>query len=254
MRLDQYVSEIKQISRSKAQDLIKQELVLVNNKVITKNALELKAEDIVEIKDEVLSFASRGAFKLYYAIQDFKIDLKDKVCLDVGASTGGFSDVCLYHQAKKVYAVDAGVDQLIERLKNDPRIVNLEQVNARYLTKDQFDDPIDFICMDVSFISIKKILPTLFQLVDNFEAVVLIKPQFECGKQYIGKKGIVKDLKVHKMVLKDIMTFVLEQGYYIKNLAASKMEGRDGNQEYLIHITSKKNDQYFDLNQIVKKR
>ena len=254
MRLDQYVSENKKISRSKAQDLIKQELVLVNNKVITKNALELKAEDIVEIKDEVLSFASRGAFKLFYAIQDFKIDLKDKICLDVGASTGGFSDVCLYHQAKKVYAVDAGVDQLIERLKNDSRIINLEQVNARYLTKDQFDDPIDFICMDVSFISIKKILPTLFQLVDNFEAVILIKPQFECGKQYIGKKGIVKDLKVHKMVLKDIMTFVLEQGYYIANLAPSKMEGRDGNQEYLIHITSIKNDKFFDLNQIVKKR
>ena len=254
MRLDQYVSETKQISRSKAQDLIKQSLVLVNNKVNKKNAYEIKDEDQIEIQDEVLNFASRGAFKLYYALQDFQVDLKDKVCLDVGASTGGFSDVCLYHQAKKVYAIDAGKDQLIDRLRNDERVVCMEEINARYLERAMFQDPIDFICMDVSFISIKLILPCLFQLMDDFEAIVLIKPQFECGKQYIGKKGIVKDEKVHKLVLKDIVTFVLEQGYYVSHLAASKMEARDGNQEYLIHITNKKKEIFFDYNKIVKKR
>lgn len=255
MRLDQYVSEEKKVSRSKAQDLIKAQLVFVNNKVIEKNAYEVKEDDIVLIKEEELPFASRGAFKLYHALQAFHVDLTDKVCLDVGASTGGFSDVCLHFNAKKVYAVDAGKDQLIDRLKNDERIVNIEEFNAKNINKEMFDDDIDFICMDVSFISIKNILPVLFPLLDNEnkEAIVLIKPQFEAGKKYIGKKGIIKDYKVHKMVLKDIVTFVLDHGYFVAHLAKSEMVGRDGNQEFLMHITKKKKDIAFDYNKIVKK-
>lgn len=240
-------------SRSAAQDAIKEGNVKVNNKVILKSSFKVDENDEINVQEKDLNFASRGGYKLYYSLQSFQINLKDKVVLDIGASTGGFSDVCLQQGAKFVYALDAGRDQLIERLVNDPRVCNMENINARYLTKDMFDKNIDFVCMDVSFISIKLIINALLNVLETpFECVFLIKPQFEAGKEYIGKNGIVKDKKVHKRVLMDYIQYFKEKKLGIAHLEKSHTIGRDGNQEYLIHITSEENNKMFDLNKIIE--
>ena len=252
MRLDQKIAADYNISRSKAQDDIKAGLVKVNDKVITKASFDVKDEDQIHMEEADLAFASRAGFKLYDVLEDFHIDLNNRICMDVGASTGGFSDVCLQHGAKLVYALDVGKDQLIQRLKDDPRIVNMEQTNCRYLTKDMFDHPIDFACMDVSFISAKLILPSLFETMSYKELVILIKPQFEAGKQNIGKHGIVKDSKVHMQVLQDMVNFVSEQGYYVHHLQSSSILGRDGNREFVMHIKEEPSQNIFDYKRIIK--
>ena len=216
MRLDQKLTLLyPDLSRSKAQDAIKEGLVKVNDKIITKSSTKIEDDYRIELQEPDIAFASRAGFKLYDVLEDFHIDLQNRIVMDVGASTGGFTDVCLKQGASKVYSIDVGCDQLIPRLKNDPRVVNMEHCNCRYLTKDMFQDKPTFACMDVSFISVKLILPALFQVLDQIELVVLIKPQFEAGKQNIGKNGIVKDAKVHMAVLQDMVQFVADQGYYV---------------------------------------
>lgn len=253
MRLDQYLVKKGYMStRSRAQDAIKEGCVSVNDKTVTKNSFDVVDTDTISVISNDIAFASRAGYKLYDVLEPFQIQLKDRICIDVGASTGGFSDVCLQQDAAYVYAVDVGKDQLLQRLKDDPRIVNMESTNCRYLQRSMFSKPIDFACMDVSFISIKLILPALFKIMEHVEIVALIKPQFEAGKQFIGKNGIVKDEKVHIQVLKDMVDFVHEQGYYVKNLCASSILGRDGNKEFVMHIVSEPCQHVFSYRDIVK--
>ncbi len=252
MRLDQRITQLKEISRSKACDLIKEGYVKVNGRMIDKPAFQVEEQDAIEIEEAENDFASRAGGKLFHALEEFKVDLHDKVVLDVGASTGGFTDVCLNKGAEKVYAVDVGSDQLIERLRLDPRVVNMENTNCRYLKRTMFKEPIDFVCMDVSFISILAILPCLFQETDAQDFIILIKPQFETEKRFIGKNGIVKDRKVHENVLKKIVTACTQLGLYPVHLAPSKVCGRDGNQEYCIHLIREMKMKDFDYREIVK--
>ena len=255
MRIDQYLVEHGYVTtRSKAQDAIKAQRVSVNQHIITKNSFQVKDEDDVQVASSQLSFVSRAGFKLYDVIEDFQLNLKDRICMDVGASTGGFSDVCLREGAKLVYALDVGSDQLDPALRNDPRIINMEHTNCRYLTKDMFDQIPTFACMDVSFISIKLILPAIKEGMDDVELVALVKPQFEAGKEHIGKHGIVKDKKIHVQVLKDMISYVQEVGLYVHHLQSSSILGRDGNKEFVMHIKSEPTKKSFDLKRIVEEQ
>lgn len=241
------------ISRSLAKDAIMEGRVSVNCKPIYKPSYLCDETVEIEIKEKKHEFASRGGNKLYDALQRFHIDISNQVVLDVGASTGGFTDVCLQGNAAHVYAVDSGSNQLIERLRNDPRVTCMEHTNARYLHKDMFEKEIHFVCMDVSFISIKLIIDAILSVVDKpFNFVFLIKPQFEAGKDKIGKNGIVKDKKVHIQVLLDMCMYFKSKGLGIEHICKSSTVGRDGNQEYLIHLSDTPNHKNFDLAKIVK--
>lgn len=242
-------------SRSHAKDAIQEGRIWVNGKIITKPAFKVKENDLIQIADKEDDFASRGGNKLYAAIKKWAINLNGKTVLDVGASTGGFTDVCLKENAAFVFSVDIGKDQLIPRLKQDSRVKNMEGINCRYLTKDMFDRKIDFICMDVSFISIKKIVDALLQISSlDTTFVFLIKPQFEAGKENIGKNGIVKDKKIHKKVLEDFLCYFNEKGFRVLHLMRSNTVGRDGNQEYLIHLSRNQElaIRTFHLDRIIK--
>lgn len=253
MRLDTYISNHGFCStRAKAQDAIEQGRVKVNGVVILKKAFPITEEDEVEVMEEEIALASRAGFKLLDVLQDFQIQLKDRICIDVGASTGGFSDVCLKQGAALVYAVDVGKDQLLQELRDHPKIVNMEGVNCRYLEKEMFHPLPDFACMDVSFISIKLILPGLMELLQQKEAVVLIKPQFEAGKQFLNKHGVVKEGRVHMNVLTDMLAFVETLGYHVHHLQASSLLGRDGNKEFVMHIKEEYCHKSFPIKQIVK--
>lgn len=253
MRIDVYLVERGLCaSRMKAQDAIKEGRVRVNGKEIKKSSFAVDGAMQVEIQDEQLAFASRAGYKLFDVINDFRLDLQNRICIDVGASTGGFSDVCLKSGAKRVYAVDVGKDQLMPYLKEDDRVVNMESCNCRYLTKTMFHPLPDFACMDVSFISIKLILPVLIQEFDGIEIVVLVKPQFEAGKANIGKHGIVKNEKVHIQVLQDMIIFIESLGYFVHHLKASSILGRDGNKEFVMHVKKTPIQRVFPIRQIVK--
>lgn len=252
MRLDKYILEKGYApTRSRAQDLIQQGCVSIQDKIVTKASYDVKENDEVIVTLPEESFASRAGFKLFDVLEAFQINLNNRIVIDVGASTGGFSDVCLKQGAKLVYAVDVGSNQLLERLKNDPRIVNMEHTNCRYLEPSMFKEAIDFACMDVSFISAKLILPALFQTMKQVEAVILIKPQFEAGKQALNKHGVVKDKKEHVKVLRDMVSFVEQQGYYVKHLQPSSIVGRDGNHEYVMHVVEQECHQVFAYEKIV---
>lgn len=256
MRLDIFLVEQGYFTtRNKAQEAIKNKNVKVNNKLATKASFSIdEADCVIEIINEC-PYVCRSAYKLLDAIEKFNINVKDKVVLDIGASTGGFSDVCLQNNAKKVYAYDVGHDQLDSKIKNNNKVVCKEGINCRYLTKDDFNDHIDFVCMDVSFISIEKITTNLLEnvLEKPFEAVFLIKPQFEVGKKYLNKKGIVKDKKVHEQLLMEYIDYFNKMQVSIKGLKRSSVVGKDGNQEYLIYIDSKeKNNAIIDVKEVVR--
>lgn len=253
MRLDQ-ACVMRELfpTRALAQDAIKEGRVSVNEKVITKCAYDLNENDSLHVQASELAFASRAGLKLYHALDHFQIDLKGRIILDVGASTGGFSDVALQAGAKLVYAVDVGKDQLLAKIKEDPRVINMENTNCRYLNVEQFPVKPDFVCMDVSFISILTILPSVLSvLAQRYEMVLLIKPQFEAGSTDVGKNGIVKDLKVHQRVLSEIIDALIKMGLCVLHLEASSLKGRDGNQEYLVHCASQGHNQIFHYREIV---
>lgn len=191
----------------------------------------------LEVRGKGLSYVSRGGLKLEKAIKEFQLVLADQVCMDIGASTGGFTDCMLQNGAKKVYAVDVGYGQLAWGLRNDARVVNLERTNARYLTKEQIPEEIDFFSVDVSFISLTLILPTLRPLLaEKGRAVCLIKPQFEAGREKVGKKGVVRDKAVHEEVIEKILRFSAENGFSVLGLTFSPVKGPEGNIEYLIYL------------------
>lgn len=229
-------------SREKAKAIIMAGQVYVNNQKVDKAGTEIKRDDKLEVRGSTLKYVSRGGLKLEKAMQCFPITLQDKVCMDVGASTGGFTDCMLQNGAKKVYSIDVGYGQLAWKLRTDERVVNLERTNFRYATREQVPDEIDFSSVDVSFISLYHILPVLNSLLaNNGEAVCLIKPQFEAGKEKVGKKGVVRDLNVHLEVVKKIISLAVENGFSVLGLQFSPIKGPEGNIEYLIYL--KKSDE-----------
>lgn len=229
-------------SREKAKAIIMAGLVYVNNQKVDKAGFELKDTDVLEVRGKALKYVSRGGLKLEKAMQEFPIKLDGKICMDVGASTGGFTDCMLQNGAVKVYSVDVGYGQLAWKLRCDKRVVNLERTNFRYVTEKEIPDKIDFSSVDVSFISLKHILPVLNTLLaDNAQAVCLIKPQFEAGKDKVGKKGVVRDMKVHIEVVERIINLALENGFSVCGLQFSPIKGPEGNIEYLIYLQKSDN-------------
>ncbi len=224
-------------SREKAKALIMSGSVYVNDKKELKGGAQIKPDDVIEVRGGGIPYVSRGGLKLEKAMKSFPISLNDCVCMDIGASTGGFTDCMLQNGAVKVYSIDVGYGQLAWKLRTDPRVVNLERTNFRYVNKDQIPEPIDFASVDVSFISLKKILPVMRELLkDNGKAVCLIKPQFEVGRENIGKKGVVKDINVHISVIDDITSFAVESGFDLLGADYSPVKGPEGNIEYLMFI------------------
>ena len=191
----------------------------------------------IEVKGSQMKYVSRGGYKLEKAINEFGVELEGKICLDIGASTGGFTDCMLQNGAKKVYAIDVGYGQFAWKLRNDERVVCLEKTNVRYVTHEQVPAEGDFASIDVSFISLTKVLPAVLGVLGpNGQLVCLIKPQFEAGREKVGKKGVVRDINVHKEVIEMIVNYVCAQNLGILALDFSPIKGPEGNIEYLIYL------------------
>lgn len=235
-RLDVYLTEHGYAeSRQKAQALIMSGVVYVDNQKADKVGTPVKEGQSVEVRGDTLKYVSRGGLKLEKAMSSFNLSLDNMICADIGASTGGFTDCMLQNGARLVYAIDVGYGQLSWKLRTDERVINLERTNFRYVTHEQIPDELDFASVDVSFISLKKILPVMRELMrDNASAVCLIKPQFEAGKENVGKKGVVRDRAVHESVVNDIVSFALNNGFSVHGLDFSPVKGPQGNIEYLV--------------------
>lgn len=228
-------------SREKAKAIIMAGQVYVDNQKADKCGTSYDENANIEVRGSVLKYVSRGGLKLEKAIDNFGLDLNGAVAMDIGASTGGFTDCMLQNGAQKVYSIDVGYGQLAWKLRTDERVVNLERTNMRKVTREQVPDAIDFFSVDVSFISLRLILPVARELMaENAEAVCLIKPQFEAGREKVGKKGVVRDPSVHVEVVRGIFDFCLQSGFDVLNLDFSPIKGPEGNIEYLIHL--KKSD------------
>ena len=221
-------------TRSKAQSLIMARRVLVNGQYVSKAGATVAAEDEVRVAELEHPWVGRGGMKLAHALETFAIDVRGKVCADIGASTGGFTDVMLKHGAARVYAIDVGHGQIDASLRNDPRVVNREKVNARYLEPENFGESIDFASIDVSFISLKLILPAVAGFLRG-ELVALIKPQFEVGKHEVGKGGIVRDEAQRQAVVESVVAFAKEIGFEVQGVIESPVRGAEGNVEYLMY-------------------
>jgi 23S rRNA (cytidine1920-2'-O)/16S rRNA (cytidine1409-2'-O)-methyltransferase len=225
------------LSREKAKVVIMEGLVYVNGQKSDKAGAQVKDDDTIEIRGETLRYVSRGGKKLEKAMQVFPISLEGCTCIDIGASTGGFTDCMLQNGAKKVYSVDVGYGQLAWSLRTDERVVNLERTNIRYVTEEQIPDPIDFISVDVSFISLTLVLPVAWKLLkDQACMVCLVKPQFEAGKDKVGKKGVVREPQIHKEVIRKVADCALGLGFAVKGLDYSPIKGPEGNIEYLLFL------------------
>ena len=224
-------------SREKAKVMIMEGNVFVAGQREDKAGTSFDDKVEIEVRGNTLKYVSRGGLKLEKAMANFGISLEDKVCMDIGASTGGFTDCMLQNGAKKVYAVDVGYGQFAWKLRQDERVVCMEKTNIRYVTPEDIDDVLDFASVDVSFISLTKVLPAAKELLnEQGEMVCLIKPQFEAGKEKVGKKGVVRDPKVHEEVIEKVISFAQEIGFGIKNLEFSPIKGPEGNIEYLVYI------------------
>lgn len=232
-------------SREQARRAIMAGLVKVNEEVIDKPGMKIANDAKVTIKGEIHPFVSRGGLKLLKAIETFKINLTNKIVIDIGASTGGFTDCSLQHGAKEVYAVDVGYGQLAWSLRQDERVHVMERTNFRYLKKEDLVSlPPNFATIDVSFISLKTILAHLTSILQpNGEIVALVKPQFEAGKYLVGKNGIVKDPKIHLDVLKTMITFAIDHGYKILGVTYSPIKGGEGNIEFLLYLRYQTSEQ-----------
>lgn len=243
-------------SREKAKTMIMEGNVFVNHQREDKAGSMFKEDCEIEIHGNTLKYVSRGGLKLEKAMNHFAISLENKVCMDIGASTGGFTDCMLQNGAKKVYAVDVGYGQFAWKLRQDPRVVCMEKTNIRYVTPEDIAETLDFASVDVSFISLTKVLgPAKELLTEEGEMVCLIKPQFEAGREKVGKKGVVRDISVHKEVIENIINYAVELGFLVLNLEYSPIKGPEGNIEYLVHI--KKNgegsvEDVVDLEKVVQ--
>ena len=224
-------------SREKAKAVIMSGCVYVNNQKADKPGTPYPEDVAVEVRGGEERYVSRGGYKLEKAMRVFPIDLTGKVTMDIGASTGGFTDCMLQNGAAKVYAVDVGYGQLAWKLRTDERVVNLERTNMRYVTDEQIPDKIEFFSADVAFISLRLILPAARAVcADGAQAVCLIKPQFEAGRESVGKNGVVRDREVHIRVVEEITEWCLENGFSVLGLDYSPIKGPQGNIEYLIYI------------------
>ena len=224
-------------SREKAKAIIMSGNVLVNGQREDKagTMIDVKAE--ITVKGGQLKYVSRGGLKLEKAMSHFDLTLEGRVCMDVGASTGGFTDCILQNGAVKVYSVDVGHGQLDWKLRNDPRVVCMEKTNIRYVTPEQIEEPAAFVSIDVSFISLTKVLPPVRELMtEDGEIVCLIKPQFEAGREKVGKKGVVRDPKVHEEVIEKVIDFAATVGLESRELEFSPIKGPEGNIEYLLYL------------------
>lgn len=240
-RLDQLIFERGFTdSRERAKTTIMSGLVFVNGQRADKPGMPVLPDAQIEVRGDALPFVSRGGYKLDKALKVFPIDPAGKICIDCGASTGGFTDVLLQHGAAKVYAVDVGYGQLAWKLRSDERVVNLERTNLRYVTKEQIPETLDLAVMDVSFISVRLVLPAVSQLLkDGADLVCLIKPQFEAGREEVGKKGVVRDKAVHRAVVQGILDFAPTVGLSVLGLDYSPIKGPEGNIEYICHMVNR---------------
>lgn len=238
VRLDQRVYELGFTeSRERAKTTVMSGLVFVNGQRADKPGMPVDPNADIEVRGDALPFVSRGGFKLDKALKVFPIDPSGKTCIDCGASTGGFTDVLLQHGAAKVYAVDVGYGQLAWKLRNDERVINLERTNLRYVTDEQIPELLDIAVMDVSFISVKLVLPAVQRLLKpGADIVCLIKPQFEAGREEVGKKGVVRDSAVHKEVVRAVLDFAPTIGLTPVGLDFSPIKGPEGNIEYICHM------------------
>ncbi len=243
-------------SREKAKAYIMAGVVFVNNQKADKPGSTIKPDDLLEVRANPLKYVSRGGLKLEKAMQVFELKLDGMICADIGASTGGFTDCMLQNGAEKVYAIDVGYGQLAWKLRTDSRVVNLERTNFRYVTEKEITDALDFASVDVSFISLSIIIPALVPLLkENGCAVCLIKPQFEAGKDKVGKKGVVRDPLIHQEVIEKIIDVMKVNNMSVLGLDFSPVKGPEGNIEYLIYI--QKNNEFniskdIDIEKIAK--
>lgn len=224
-------------SREKAKAIIMSGNVFVDGIREDKSGSSFPDTVSIEVKGSTLKYVSRGGLKLEKALEQYKIDLTDSICMDVGSSTGGFTDCMLLNGAKKVYAVDVGTNQLAWKLRQDARVVSMEKTNIRYLMPEDIKDDIEFISIDVAFISLLKVLePVKALLKTGGQVVALIKPQFEAGREKVGKKGVVRDEHVHVEVIEMVINFAVSLGFSVLNLDFSPIKGPEGNIEYLLHL------------------
>ncbi|MCM1133109.1 MAG: TlyA family RNA methyltransferase [Ruminococcus flavefaciens] len=240
-------------SRERAKEMIKSGAVTVNGITAKKPSDDVMHDDVVESSEQEI-YVGRGALKLEKAYSAFGLDFTGRICLDIGASTGGFTEFMLNHGAVRVYSVDVGHGQLAESLRSDSRVVNMENTDIREVTPENLGGNADFICADVSFISLTKILPKIYELLgDGNVAVVLIKPQFEAGKKDVGKKGVVKDRKVHLRILSEMDSFFRLTGFAPADYTFSPIKGGNGNIEYLAELKkSAENPSLFDFRKLVE--
>lgn len=241
-------------SRERAKTSIMAGKIFVDGQRVDKAGEKVNIDADIIFKGQEIPYVSRGGLKLEKAVKEFGVNLKEKVCIDIGASTGGFTDCMLQNDAKKVFSIDVGYGQFAWKLRTDPRVVCMERTNIRYVTPETLGELTDFASIDVSFISLKKIMPaTLNLLNENGEVVALIKPQFEAGKEKVGKKGVVRDIKVHKEVVLDIVEFLISQNLNILSVSYSPIKGPEGNIEYLVYFTKDINkESTFTLDDIEK--
>ena len=237
-RLDQYLVQHGMIqSRERAKAMIMAGVVFVNGQKADKAGDMVKEDAVVEVRGHDIGYVSRGGLKLEKAMQVFPLSPKGKVCMDIGASTGGFTDCMLQNGAAKVYAVDVGYGQLAWSLRTDPRVVNMERTNIRNVTPDQLDDPIAFFSVDVSFISLHHIFPVARAVTTpDAVGVCLVKPQFEAGREKVGKNGVVRDPATHREVLLRAMGYAVDNGFGVRGLDFSPVKGPEGNIEYLMFV------------------
>jgi len=224
-------------SREKAQALIMTGNVLVGIQRVDKPSLKVDSQAKITLKGKPFPFVSRGGSKLDFALSHFAVQVKDKMAMDVGSSTGGFTDCLLQRGAKKVYAIDVGYGQLAWKLQQDTRVVAIERQNIRYLSSEQVPEKVDFVTIDVSFISLKKVLPRVMEfLKEDGEILCLVKPQFEVGKGEVGKKGVVREKEKHKKVVEEITTFAEQMGLLPKGSVESPLLGAKGNKEFFLYL------------------
>ena len=225
-------------SRERAKTSIMAGKVFVDGRRVDKAGEKVPVTANIEYKGEKLPYVSRGGLKLEKAMKNFPITLEGKVCMDIGASTGGFTDCMLQNGASKVFSIDVGYGQFAWKLRTDERVVCMERTNIRYVKPEDLGELVDFASIDVSFITLKKIMPATVELLkDNGEVVALIKPQFEAGKEKVGKKGVVRDIEVHKEVVFGIIDYLLEHNLNVLGVSYSPIKGPEGNIEYLVYFT-----------------
>ncbi|MBQ6065180.1 MAG: TlyA family RNA methyltransferase [Clostridia bacterium] len=253
-RLDALIVELGLCeSREKAKSAIMAGDVFVNGHKALKAGDTVRNDDKIEVRGG-MEFVSRGGYKLKKAMAAFPINLTDKVCMDIGASTGGFTDCMLQNGAKKVYCIDVGYGQLAWKLRSDERVVNLERTNIRYVTREQIPDAPDFASVDVSFISLKLVLPVAYGLLnDAGECVCLIKPQFEAGRDKVGKKGVVREKSTHVEVAEAIVAFAKKTGFTVAGLDYSPIKGPEGNIEYLLYLKKNGEPAEVDVAEVVSR-